>query len=112
MRFPYPTAHPKLADFFNERVARRLLSGNITRGTVRIATLFGLTQGNGGDLNAVLRGVAAALKENPQNSVLPALRVPLDDLRKQRPKDLLVLEILGADEGRARRGGAARNRRR
>jgi putative membrane-bound dehydrogenase-like protein len=94
VRFPYPSENPKLADFFNERVARRLLSGNISRGTTRIATLFELTRGNGGDINAVLRGIAAALQAHPQDAVLPALRAPLDELRKQRPNDLLVLEVL------------------
>jgi putative membrane-bound dehydrogenase-like protein len=94
VRFPYPSAHPKLADFFNERVARRLLSGNITRGRERIATLFQLTASNGGDVNAVLRGVATALQAHPQDRVLSSLRAPLDGLRKNRPKDLLVLEVL------------------
>jgi putative membrane-bound dehydrogenase-like protein len=94
VRFPYPTAHPKLADFFNERVARRLLSGNITRGRERIGTLFGLTRDFGGNVDAVLRGVATALQAHPLDTVPPALREPLNTLRKQRPKDLLVLEVL------------------
>jgi putative heme-binding domain-containing protein len=94
VRFQYPTAHPKLADFFNERVGRRLMSGNIQRGTTRIGTLFGLVADFGGDVNAALRGVAMALQAHPQEAVLPALREPLDQLLKQRPKDLLVLEVL------------------
>jgi hypothetical protein len=43
VRFPYPSAMtPKLQDFFNERTARRLVSGNIQRGLERIPTLFEL----------------------------------------------------------------------
>lgn len=95
VRFPYPAAFDKkLRDFFNERVARRFLSGNITRGTQRIGDLFRLTTDNNDDLTPVLRGVATALQAQPQNEVLPALRAPLAELLKQRPKDLLVLEVL------------------
>ncbi|HEY1189838.1 MAG TPA: PVC-type heme-binding CxxCH protein, partial [Gemmata sp.] len=61
VRFPYPAAlDPKLKAFFNERVARRFMSGNITRGTERIGTLFQLTKSSGDDLVPVLRGVATA----------------------------------------------------
>lgn len=95
VRFPYPVApNQKLADFFNERVARRLMSGNIARGTIRIGTLFELTLGANDDIAPVLRGIATALQAHPQNEVLPVLRAPLDLLRMQRPKDLLVLEVL------------------
>src|SRR5262249_33467342 len=92
VRFPYKNG--KLADFFNERVARRLMSENITRGRERIGTLFGLTTGAKDDINPVLRGVATALQAHPVDSVPPALRGPLDQLRRQKPKDLLVLEVL------------------
>jgi putative membrane-bound dehydrogenase-like protein len=92
VRFPYMNG--KLAGFFNERVARRLMSGNITRGTQRIGTLFELTTGANDDIAPVLRGVATALQAHPQDAVLPALRGPLDQLLKQKPKDLLVLEVL------------------
>ena len=95
VRFTYASPpNQKLADFFNERVARRLMSGNITRGTVRIGTLFELTNSANDDITPVLRGVATALQAHPQDSVLPALRGPLDQLLKKNPKDLLVLEIL------------------
>ena len=41
VRFPYPgSLQTKYREFFNERVARRLMSGNITRGTERIGLLF------------------------------------------------------------------------
>ena len=46
------------------------------------------------DITPVLRGVATALQAHPQDAVLPSLRAPLDQLRKERPKDLLVLEVL------------------
>jgi len=95
VRFPYPSPpNQKLVNFFNERVARRLMSGNITRGRERIGTLFQLTTGANDDLNPVLRGIATALQAHPLTEVPPALRSPLDQLRKQKPKDLLVLEVL------------------
>jgi putative membrane-bound dehydrogenase-like protein len=95
VRFTYSgPPNQKLADFFNERVARRLMSGEITRGTVRIGTLFELVRSANDDLTPVLRGVATALQAHPQDAVPPALRTPLDSLRRERPKDLLVLEVL------------------
>jgi putative membrane-bound dehydrogenase-like protein len=95
VRFTYASPpNQKLANFFNERVARRLMSGNITRGTQRIGTLFALTTGANDDINPVLRGVATALQAHPQDSVLPALREPLTRLLTMNPKDLLVLEVL------------------
>lgn len=95
VRFTYASPpNQKLADFFNERVARRLLSGNINRGTTRVGTIFELTLGANDDITPVLRGIATALQAYPQDAVLPALREPLDRLRKERPKDLLVLEVL------------------
>ena len=94
IRFQYPTDHPKLADFFNERVARRLMSGNISRGTQRVGTTFELAKEYRGDLNAPLRGIATALQAHPQDAVPPALRAPLAELLKKNPKDLLVLEVL------------------
>lgn len=95
VRFTYPSPpNQKLANFFNERVARRLMSGNITRGRERIGTLFQLTMGANDDINPVLRGIATALQAHPLTEVPPALRSPLDQLRQQKPKDLLVLEVL------------------
>ncbi len=95
IRFPYP-APPleKLQDFFNERVARRLMSGNIPRGRERIGTLFELTTSAKADVAPVLRGISTALQAHPADEVLPALRFPLAELRKQKPNDLLVLEVL------------------
>ena len=58
VRFPYPTMHPKLADFFNERVARRLhVRRTSTRGTSRIARCSNWPRTAHGDINA---GVCAA----------------------------------------------------
>ncbi len=95
VRFTYASPpNQKLADFFNERVARRLMSGNITRGTTRIGTLLELTASANDDVTPVLRGIATALQAHPQDTVLPALRAPLDQLRLQKPKDLLMLEVL------------------
>ncbi|MCS6864344.1 MAG: ThuA domain-containing protein [Gemmataceae bacterium] len=95
VQFPYPgEPNRKLASFFNERVARRLLSGQISRGTERIGLLLARTQQAGDDLTPVLRGIATALQAHPGKDVIPALREPLADLLKQRPDDLLVLEVL------------------
>ena len=95
VRFPYTVPpNEKLAGFFNERVARRLMSGNIARGTVRIGTLFELTLGANDDIAPVLRGIATALQAHPLDEVPAALREPLAELRKQRKKDLVVLEVL------------------
>lgn len=87
-------ANRKLANFFNERVARRLMSGHIRGGTERIGAWFEQTQKAGDDLAPVLRGLATALQSHPQKDVVPALREPLANLLKQRPNDLLVLEVL------------------
>ena len=57
-----------------ERVARRMLSGNITRGPIRIGTLFELTRGANDDLTPVLRGLVTSLQEYPRDDVPPALR--------------------------------------
>ncbi|MFM8272224.1 MAG: PVC-type heme-binding CxxCH protein, partial [Gemmata sp.] len=95
VRFTYPgPPNRKLANFFNERVARRLLSGDIARGPTRIGTLFELTAGAKDDVGAVLKGVATALQAHPRDAVPPALRAPLADLREKDPADLLVLEVL------------------
>ncbi len=95
VRFPYPAPpNEKLQDFFNERVARRLMSGNITRGRERIGTLFELTTSAKADVAPVLRGISTALQAHPVEAVLPALRFPLAELRKHKPNDLLVLEVL------------------
>ncbi|QJW93494.1 PVC-type heme-binding CxxCH protein [Frigoriglobus tundricola] len=95
VRFPYPgPPNRRLADFFNERVARRFMSGNVTRGTQRIGTLFQMIPGANDDIRPALRGVATALQAYPQDSVPPALRAPLANMLKQNPRDLLVLEVL------------------
>jgi putative membrane-bound dehydrogenase-like protein len=95
VRFPYPSSRtPAIQNFFNERVGRRLMSGNIQRGYERIPTLFELTRGANADINPVLRGVATALQAHPLEAVVPGLRAPLAQLLQQRPKDLLVLEVL------------------
>jgi putative membrane-bound dehydrogenase-like protein len=95
VRFPYPAGQsPKVQDFFNERVARRLMSGNIQRGLERIPTLFGLVANARADITPVLRGVATALQAHPLDEMPPGLRAPLGDLRKTKPKDLLILEVL------------------
>ena len=92
VRFPY-SDNPKLRDFYAERVARRFLSGDIPRGAERCSTLFDLTQ-NSQAFEPVLRGIATALQANPLDAVPPPLRAHLDRLVKQKPKDLLVLEVL------------------
>ena len=95
VRFTYPSRpNQGLEAFFNERVARRLLSGNIPRGTERVGTIFALAKEYSGDLKPVLRGVATALQAYPQDAVLPAICAPLAELLQQNPKDLLVLEVL------------------
>ena len=42
----------------------------------------------------MLRGIATALQAHPLDEVPPPLRPHLDRLLKQKPKDLLVLEVL------------------
>jgi len=93
VRFPY-SDKPKLRDFYAERVARRFLSGDILRGAERCSTLFDLTQSSQGDFTPVLRGIATALQARPVEGVPQPLRSHLDRLLKQKPNDLLVLEIL------------------
>ncbi len=95
VRFQYPSSQPaKIQNFFNERVARRLMSPNIQRGLERIPTLFELVRGANGDITPVLRGIATALQARPLDSVPIGLRAPLNGLRKSKPKDLLILEVL------------------
>jgi putative membrane-bound dehydrogenase-like protein len=95
VRFPYPGAQSsKIQDFFNERTARRLMSGNIQRGLQRIPTLFELTTNAGADITPVLRGIATALQAHPLTEIPSGLRAPLAALRKAKPRDLLILEVL------------------
>ncbi len=93
IRFPY-SDNPKLRDFFAERVARRFLSGDIPRGAERCSTLFDLTFGANADTAPVLRGIATALQGNPLEGVPASLRPALDRIRKEKPRDLLLLEVL------------------
>ncbi len=93
--FNTPNApNKKLADFFNERIARRLMSGNISRGTERIGTMFDLDRSKIDDIAPVLRGMATALQAHPLDAVPQSLVAPLAQLRKERKKDLVVLEVL------------------
>ena len=95
VRFPYANEPiQKLAGFFNERVARRLMCGNVTRGRERIGTLFGLTTSANDDIAPVLRGIATALQAHPLDAIPPSLQAPLNQLRQQRKKDLVLLEVL------------------
>jgi putative heme-binding domain-containing protein len=94
-RFPYPSSRSaRVQDFFNERVGRRLMSGNIQRGLVRIETLFQLVRGANADITPVLRGIATALQAHPLDTIPAGLRVPLGELFKAKPRDLLLLEVL------------------
>jgi putative membrane-bound dehydrogenase-like protein len=95
VRFPYPGGlSPKTQDFFNERVARRLMSGDVQRGYERIPTLFELTRGANASLTPVLKGVATALQTKPLDAVPAGLVRPLEQLWKEKPKDFLVMEVL------------------
>jgi putative membrane-bound dehydrogenase-like protein len=95
VRFPYPGGlSPKAQDFFNERVARRLMSGDIQRGYERIPTLFELTRDANASLTPVLKGVAMALQTKPLDAVPSGLVQPLERLWKEKPKAFLVLEVL------------------
>ncbi|MBA4064192.1 MAG: hypothetical protein C0501_10850 [Isosphaera sp.] len=102
VRFPYPSGRShRLQDFFNERTARRLMSGDIRDGQRRVANLFPF--GINVDRSAVLRGVATALQARPLDEVPAGLRATLAQLRKERPGDLLVLEVLARmNDGPAR----------
>ncbi|HVL15981.1 MAG TPA: PVC-type heme-binding CxxCH protein, partial [Gemmata sp.] len=94
-RFPYPNGRSaQIQDFFNERTARRLMSPNIQRGLQRIPTLFELVKGANADVTPVLRGIATALQAHPLDTIPAGLRVPLSELLKAKPRDLLVLEIV------------------
>lgn len=92
--FPPTTPNHQLAGFFSERLARRYLSGNFSPNSLRLSRLLQRARQPGGELDAVLRGMSTALQAYPQETVPAALRQALDDLRKQRPKDLLVIEVL------------------
>ncbi len=95
VRFPYPFApNQKLQDFFAERTARRLMSGDIPRGALRTPNLFPLTQSAQADITPVLRGIATALQAHPLDSPPASLLAPIEEVRRMRPKDLLVLEVL------------------
>jgi len=93
VRFRFPQ-NPKLQSFFVERTARRFMSGDITRGLQRIGDLYNLATGPGVDMTPFLRGVATALQAHPLDEIPPALRGPLAELRKTKPRDLLLLEVL------------------
>jgi putative membrane-bound dehydrogenase-like protein len=93
VRFPFPS-QKKLQDFFSERTARRFMSGGIQRGLERIGDLFALLNGAQADITPALRGIATALQAHPLDTVPASLRAPLDELRKTKPRDLLLLEVL------------------
>ena len=80
VRFQYPINNLKLADFFNERVARRLMSGNIQRGTTRIATLFELAK----DKHALLVAVPG------MSADASSFRVLGEELRRELGQPPLV----------------------
>jgi putative membrane-bound dehydrogenase-like protein len=95
IRFPYPVAlSPPMQDFFNERVARRLMSGDIPRGTERINSLFELARSANASLVPVLKGIATALQSKPLDSPPAGLKMQLDAILKEKPRDFLVLEVL------------------
>jgi len=94
VRFPFasgPTA--SLADFFNERVARRLMAGDI-RGYDRIASLFALVESSNGKIEPVLRGMNTALQTKPIDKIPSGIESRMNGLFKERPKDFLVLEAM------------------
>ncbi|HEV3385619.1 MAG TPA: PVC-type heme-binding CxxCH protein, partial [Gemmata sp.] len=93
VRFPFPQ-NVKLQDFFVERTARRFMSGGITRGLQRIGDLYALSANSEASITPFLRGIATALQAHPLDSVPPALKQPLANLRTMKPKDLLLLEVL------------------
>lgn len=94
VRFPYPSGSPPaMQDFFNERVARRLMAGDIN-GYARIPTLLQLTQAAQANLTPVLKGMATALQTKPLDAVPEGLKQPLDAMWKSKPKDFLVLEVM------------------
>jgi putative heme-binding domain-containing protein len=93
VRFPF-AQNVKLQDFFVERTARRFMSGGITRGLQRIGDLYALTSNSEANITPFLRGIATALQAHPLDSVPPALKQPLANLSKMKPKDLLLLEVL------------------
>jgi putative membrane-bound dehydrogenase-like protein len=93
VRFPFPQ-RPALQPFFIERTARRFMSGGISRGLERIATLYQIASSSSENVAAFLRGVATALQAHPLEETPPALRAPLAQLRAKRPRDLVLLEVL------------------
>ena len=95
VRFPFPSGPTALLqDAFNERVARRLMSGDIPRCYDRIPNLFALANGARANIAPVLKGCATALQTKPLDSVPAGLKQPLEALWKEKLKDFLVLEVL------------------
>ena len=90
--FPLSLDGP-LQEFFNERVARRLMAGDI-RGYNRIPTLVRQVLNGNAKMQPVLKGVATALQTKPLDTVPTGLKAPLDAIWKEKPNDFLVLEVL------------------
>lgn len=93
VRMPFPQ-NPKLVDFFVERMARRFMSPGVTRGLERIGALYGFVSAPNANVTPFLRGIATALQAHPLTEIPPALRGPLATIRKNKPRDLLLLEVL------------------
>jgi putative membrane-bound dehydrogenase-like protein len=94
VRFPFPSgATAPLSDFFNERVARRLMAGDI-RGYERVPTLFGLVVSGNAKMEPVLKGMNTALQTKPINAIPDGIKSQLEGMFTDKPKDFLVLEVM------------------
>jgi putative heme-binding domain-containing protein len=91
VRFTFP--NPAMADFFNERVARRLMAGDIN-GYERIGTLFGLAISAQAKMEPILRGMNTALQTKPLDAIPEGIRPQMEGMFKEKPKDFLVLEAM------------------
>ncbi len=92
VRFPFPQ-NPKLQAFFLERTARRFMSGHISRGLERIGNLYELARSSKAEMTPFFRGIATALQAHPLESVPESLRGGLEESRREKPRDLLILEV-------------------
>ena len=81
-----------ISRFIAERVARRLIAGDLEDSHQLLAQLIGYWEKV--DANPVLTGMVAGLRERGQNGVPAPLSGPLLGLRAAQPKNLLVAEIL------------------
>ena len=108
VRFPY-SDKPKLRRLL--RRARRP-RGSSRAISARHGTLFDALRPDPKvprPMGRRLRGIATALRAHPHDEVPPPLRPHLDRLLKQKPKDLLVLEVLARMKDPACPGRAARS---